>query len=86
MINCPLCHAEIDELDLTVFLKATVNRDYKVTYDAESSSLEKVEVPDTEETEVDDVLEETYYCPVCGGELAEGCDEAWEILSGRKEE
>jgi len=82
MAKCPLCDEEINSLYLSKFISAVVEVSYNASYNQENSSLELTEMPERNETDERDILEEIYYCPVCNGEVAKSGDEALELLKG----
>jgi len=82
MAKCPLCNKEINSLYLSKFVSAVVEVSYNVSYSQESNSLELTEMPERNETDERDILEEIYYCPECNGEVAKSGDEAYKLLKG----
>lgn len=83
MAKCPICNEDIDSLYMARRVSAVFDMSYNVHAGEDMAYLELTHMPERdEEPDIRDTLDETYYCPLCDGEVAKSSDEALTILKG----
>ena len=85
MAECPLCGKQITSLVLAQTVSTKTTMSYNASYDRDADSITTTHMEDQDETDFYDILDEAYYCPECGGGVADGIDDATEILKGGKQ-